>query len=210
LPNPVSENVPGPHLLGETKNRTESDLKMNTTALSPLGAARLLGASQRLASDPGRTDRIDRAFSASGQSMTNFVMQAEGTPEQAARDLVRAELVSPENPCAVALSEHAEAGQKGSWRNAADIAGSMMKSASDRGLAVQSAALKRRLSSKGLDPVTSAQEFEKISTAAFAQGDMDTARTAASGFADSVFAGREARDRSRLAPRAPRRDTMEL
>lgn len=167
----------------------------NTTASpeAPLATERLAGAAQRIGGNPVRIDDIDKRFLAARCMVSGYVLSTPGAPEKNARDLVSVGLVDPDNACVIALCERPRSPAQP--EKAVDIAQTLMREGGSRGLVVEAAALKRRLATKGFDPVRAAGVFEKLSTRAQAEGDMASARTAAQGFAEQVVAGIEARDR---------------
>lgn len=159
--------------------------------------ARLFGAAERLASDSGRIDAIDRTFQSSGRTIAGYAI-SQPDPARAARDLVSAGLVSPDNPCAIALAEARADAPGRDMAHPEACAISIMKSSRDRIVKVKAAALGRRAAGKGIDAASAAVALEEISGAAWERGDEASARIAAAGFAESVLGARgRGRERER-------------
>lgn len=174
--------------------------KTTASIETPLAPARLFGAAQRIAGDPARVEEIDRRFSAAKGMISGYVLSAPGAPGKNVRDLVSVGLVDPNNACAIALSERS--GDPAQPEKPVDIAHSLMRESKSRDMAVEAAALKRRLATNGLAPAQAAGVFEKLAAKAQAGGDMAAAKTAALGFAEQVAVGIEARDRNTPGRRA--------
>lgn len=162
---------------------------------SPDLVARMLGASRRIASNEEHTAEVDRRFEASGRSLAGYLFEASGRPEKNVRDLVSMGLVDPENRCAIAIVEHA--GTSEPIKAPEEIAGSIMKSASDRQTVVFAAALSRRLKSGQMDDRETAVAFERLSEMSDGSGDERAAQIAADGFAGVVRSGVHARHMQR-------------
>lgn len=165
-------------------------------------AARLAGAAYRIGNVP---EEVDKEFLGRADgSMARYVFASKDAPPAAARQLVSAGLVDPNNPMAVALQEegpareaHSMISEQDLTRAAARKSLNISKSTDHRVVRVIAAALTRRLNQGKMSHKDVAKGFEEITKSAVTNECAETARQAGEAFAAVSIAGVTLRDRDR-------------
>jgi len=179
---------------------------MIAMAQEELDVMRLTGAAHRMAQV---APEVDKSFlGTSGGSVARYIFGNTCSAPESARQLVAAQLISSDDPIAVALQEKDPAqaatglNDKAQILNSAsEMATQVSRQAKDRDTMVNAAALRRRMNTSDMSPEAIAVGFETITRKAQSAGNDEATAGAAKAFATIAIAGITERDRLRSAPR---------